>query len=236
MNRCSLLLALTPLAVLAVSAQPAHAEGVALGARLGTPGFGLEATAAVVKGVNVRVGANFGGFSYSTPINLSSRSVAADVDFEANLRLRSFVGLVDLHPGGGGFRFTGGIVRNNNRITLDATVTASVTINKEVYSAADVAGITADTTLGGRWVPYAGIGYGNPVGAGGRRVTFLLDCGVFFQGAPSVTLQARGVAAGTPGLQDNLDQASNDVNQKDLNKGYFKYYPVISFGVAVKLF
>jgi hypothetical protein len=213
----------------------AQAEGVALGARFGTPGFGIEATAGITKGVNVRAGANFGGLSYTTPINLSSRNVAADIDFNADLRLRSFVGLIDLHPGGGGFRFTGGIVRNNNRITLDATVTASVTINNQVYSAADVAGITADTQLGGHWVPYAGIGYGNPVRSD-KRVTFLLDIGVFFQGQPSVVLQARGVAAGTPGLQDNLDAAANDVNQNDLNKGYFKYYPVISFGIAVKLF
>ena len=220
---------------LACWAQVVRAEGVALGARLGTPGFGIEATAGVIKGVNVRAGANFGGLSYTTPINLNSRNVAADIDFKADLRLRSFVGLVDLHPGGGGFRFTGGIVRNNNRITLDATVTASVTINNQVYSAADVAGITADTTLGAKWVPYAGIGYGNPV-ASNKRVTFLVDIGVFFQGQPNVVLQARGVAAGTPGLQDNLDAAANDVNQNDLNKGYFKYYPVVSFGIAVKLF
>jgi hypothetical protein len=234
MTRCSLPLALTALALSAMSVQPAHAEGVALGARLGTPGFGLEATAAVVKGVNVRVGANFGGFSYSSPLNLSSRNVAADIDFNADLHLRSFVGLVDLHPGGGGFRFTGGIVRNNNRITLDATLTASVTINDETYSAADVLGITADTTLGAKWVPYAGIGYGNPVSA--KRVTFLVDLGVFFQGQPNVILTARGPAAGTPRLTDDLNAAANDVNQNDLNKSYFKYYPVISFGVAVKLF
>jgi hypothetical protein len=235
MNRQTLPIGLTAFVLLTSAAPLARADAVALGARLGTPGLGIEATAAVIKGVNVRANANFGGFSYTTPINLNSHNVAADIDFEASLHLRNFAGLVDLHPGGGGFRFTGGIVRNNNRIKLDATVTASVTINDEIYSATDVAGIMADAKLGHRWVPYAGIGYGNPFGTN-RRVTFLVDIGVFFQGRPTVDLTARGVAQGTPGLDDDLNAAANDINENDLNKGYFKYYPVVSFGITFKLF
>jgi hypothetical protein len=235
MNRFALPIALASLLGLTLAASSTMAAGVALGARLGTPGLGLEATGSVTRGVNVRAGLNFGSIHTTAAVDLSSGEVGADVDFDASLRLRSAMALVDVHPGAGGFRLTGGIVRNSNRITLDATVTATVTVSDHTYSASDVAALLAEGVWGRRWVPYLGLGFGNPVNTS-RRVTFLFDLGVFFQGRPHVSLTARGVAAGAPALQDDLDTEAAKINNEDLNKNYFKYYPVLSIGVAFRLF
>jgi hypothetical protein len=226
---------LPTLVLLAVCAGTARAENFALAGRFGTPGFGGEAAVALVRGLNVRVGANFGGLTKSAGINLSSNDMGADIDFTGKLRLRSLTALLDWHPGNGGLRLSAGIVRNSNRLTLDAIVTANVTINDHTYTANDVTRLFAEGELGRRWVPYAGLGFGNAVD-GKQRVTLLFDMGVFFQGRPTVTLSAEGVATGLPSLQDDLDTEAAKLNNDDLNKSYFKFYPVISVGVAVKLF
>jgi hypothetical protein len=230
----SLPLALAGIVFTLGAADAAWSQGLSLGARIGTPGIGIEATRSLTHNVNLRSNFNFGSLSRSTNINLSGGDVGADVDFKAKLRLRSLTALLDLHPGGGGFHLTGGLVLNRNKLTMDAGVVGTITINDQVYSVTEVAGLVAEGELGRRWVPYAGLGFGNAVGAN-KRVTFLFDLGVYFQGQPKLALIARGLAAGTPGLQEDLDQAAADINHDDLNHGYLRYYPVVSFGLAFKV-
>jgi hypothetical protein len=217
------------------TASAVTAQGIALGVRLGTPGISLEATGSPTRLVNLRGNFSFGSLSTTTSLNLSSGDVSGDTDFSARVRFRSAAALVDLHPGGGGFRVTGGIVCNRNSIRLVAKPTGDVTINGQTYTFTNMGELVADGELGRAWVPYAGIGLGNAV-ASGKRVTFMLDLGVFFQGQPWVDLSAHGIVAGTPGLQEDLYAAEDDINANELNRGYLKYYPVVSFGIAVKVF
>ena len=67
--------------------------------------------------------------------------------------------------------------------------------------------------------------------ASGKHLSFVLDAGVVFQGAPPVTLTATGTATSSAQFQNDLQIEQQNL-QADLKM--FKYYPVIAVGVAFK--
>jgi hypothetical protein len=201
---------------------PASAEGFALGARAGTPGLGLEMTIGLTPNVNVRGGFNVFGYSKTGD--------RQNVDYSADLKLRTFTGLLDLHPTQGAFRLTGGFFYNKNRIEGLATSTTTIEINDTVYAASQVKPLTATVRAERNVAPYVGIGFGNAVGSD-NRLTFAFDLGVMFQGTPRVELESGGLLAPTASFQADLAQLEADLNA-DLDKKYLKYYPVFSIGFA----
>ena len=218
-------LSLFPLAaslLLMAGTTPAAAEGLAVGARIGTPGLGIEVTQSLTDQVNLRAGLNNYGYTRTGTQN--------EVDYTAELKLRSYSALLDLHPGGGAFRLTGGFFYDKNRVEGLATSTTTIEVNNTVYRAADIAPLTGSVSLERKIAPYLGLGVGNAVGRG-KRLSLALDLGVVFQGYPSVALQAQGPLASDAGFQADLAQLQRDVND-DLRKSYFKYYPVVSLGLA----
>jgi hypothetical protein len=223
---------------LALGAASARAtEGLSLGARAGSPGFGIEATKSLTPHVNLRGNLNLFNFRYSPGFdaNLSYRGVGADVHFEPELRLKSVGLLADLYPARDGFHFSGGLIYNRNTLHIDSTPQVAITVNDQTYSTDQLGTLLGTAQIGRRWAPYAGLGFGNPVGGNGR-VTALFDLGVIFQGQPRLSLTTTGPVSNVPGLQDDLDVAAEKVNREHLDKGYLKYYPVLSLGIAVRVF
>src|SRR5688500_6002440 len=88
-------------------ASSAEAGGVAISGRAGSLGLGLELTAGITDRLNARVGGN--AFSYSRTFDQDDGD-----EFDLDLELRTFTALLDLHPFGGGFRLSGGVVSNSN--------------------------------------------------------------------------------------------------------------------------
>jgi hypothetical protein len=219
-----LLLPSLAVAFLTLSAEssPVAAEGFALGARAGTPGLGVEMTIGLTPYVNVRGGFNVFGYSKTGD--------RQNVEYSADLKLRTFTGLLDLHPTQGAFRLTGGFFYNKNRIEGLATSTTTIEINDTVYTASQVKPLTATVRAERNVAPYVGIGFGNAVGSD-NRLTFAFDLGVMFQGTPRVELESTGLLAPTASFQADLAQLEADLNA-DLDKKYLKYYPVFSIGFA----
>jgi hypothetical protein len=200
-----------------------QAGGLAVSGRASTLGFGAELTAGLTDKVNVRVGGNL--FDYS-------RSFTQDDDdrFDLDFRLRSVSGILDWHPSGGGFRLSGGVIGNGNQAALVAqAAAASYEIGNGRYAVSDVGALTGTATVG-NVAGYAGIGFGNPVAD--KRIGLVLDLGVAFQGSPEVTLRATGPIAGDPAFQADLTREEAEFND-DARR--FRYYPVISVGISVKL-
>ena len=90
------------------------------------------------------------------------------IEYDATARLRTATALLDWHPGGHGFRLTGGLVYNDTRIEGTSLPPAS-----GLY---DIGGVPVPVALVGTLsgkidfnptVPYVGLGWGNAVG---RRV------------------------------------------------------------------
>jgi hypothetical protein len=208
----------------------AEAGGFSLAARAGTPGLGFEAAASVTPRFNLRGGLNFLSYNRELDANLSARQIESNVHFDRHVRLKSGGLFADLYTSSS-FHVTGGVIYNNSQVPLEAQPNTPVIVNDEIYTPAQLGTLNATVKLGRQWAPYAGIGFGNPTLAK-RRVTFLFDLGVIFEGQPTVTMSSS--VANEAGLQADVDAAAEQINREYFDKGYLKYYPVISIGVAVR--
>jgi hypothetical protein len=218
--------------ILMTSLSAASARGqVALGGKAGSLGLGLELTVGLSPQWNARLGAN--GFNYT-----DDRRRAGHLEYDATAKLRTGTALLDWHPGGHGFRLSGGLVYNDTHI--DGTSLAPASGNY------DIGGVMVPVSLVGtlsgridfdRVVPYAGLGWGNAVGPG-RKVGFFLDAGAIFQGKGKVTLTPN-IPAGSP-LNNPTARAALDIllreEESNVQKDVADYtvYPVVSIGLTYR--
>jgi hypothetical protein len=119
--------------------------------------------------------------------------------------------LGDWYPGEGGFRVSGGVVFNNNKITLAGTGTVNNTPNQTV---------NAEIKMSDSVAPYVGIGYSTrPKDAKGFGFTY--DLGVMFQN-PKATLTSSAPASETAAQQVKVQEAIDKL----------KVMPALSIGVS----
>jgi hypothetical protein len=138
----------------------------------------------------------------------STAAVTADID------LSTFQMLADWYPSESGFRFTGGVVLNNNKITLLATGATVGTATNQTAS--------AEIKLSDSPSPYLGFGYSSrPKYAKGFG--FIFDAGIMFQD-PKVTLAASGGASAA-------DIEAQRVKVQDAVKD-LKNMPVLAVGIS----
>lgn len=123
--------------------------------------------------------------------NYYQRSISADVgDFgsaavvDMKLKLQSLQLMGDWYLGQGGFRLSGGVVFNNNRIALEATNATVGTATNQTAS--------AEIRMSKSPSPYIGLGYSSRP-ANAKGFGFLFDAGVMYQN-PDVTLTASGAS------------------------------------------
>jgi hypothetical protein len=213
-----------------LAAAPGRAQ-VAIAAKAGSLGLGLELTVKVSPEVNARFGGN--AFDYTD----DHREVSG-IEYDATARLRTATALLDWHPGGHGFRLTGGVVYNDTRIEGTSLPPAS--------GAYDIGGVPVPVALVGTLsakidfnpsVPYVGLGWGNAV-APGRKVGFYVDAGAMFQGRGRATLTPN-IPAGSP-LNNPTARAALDIllqrEESEIEKDVANYtvYPVVSLGVSYR--
>lgn len=230
MNASDLKKAALTAILLAFAASPGAAQ-VALGAKAGTLGVGAELTVGLSRQLNTRLGVN--GFEYT------ERREASDIEYDGEASLRTATALLDWHPGGRGFRLTGGIVYNDTEVTGNSLPPAS-----GVY---DLGGVPVPVSILGTLdakadfdpvVPYVGLGWGNAV-AEGKKVGFFFDLGVIFQGEADVELTpdipANSPINTTPGARDALEiLLSREEGDLEDEASDYDLYPVVSLGLTYR--
>lgn len=152
--------------------------------------------------------------------NAYKQSFSGDVgDFGANSRLNidlnlsSFQLLGDWYPSSGGFRVSGGLVVNDNKLSINGT-------NATVGSTSGLA-VNSEIKLSDSPSPYVGLGYSTrPKDAKGFG--FIFDLGVMFQD-PKVSLTATGASASDIATQKAKVQDAVDK---------LKVMPVLGVGVS----
>ena len=214
---------LAVIAVTALGAEAVSAADRAVALSFGTTGFTLEASALLNEKVAVRAGGSLFGANVTRE--------ESDLEFDADLKLRSLAGYLDFHPSGGAFRLSGGLVYNKKRVEATAVPTGGTfELDDVTYQASEVGTLSGVGRIGTRtWAPYLGLGFGSP--RGDARVFFALDLGVIFQGPPKIELSATGPLASDAGFQADLKAEEDDAND-ELEP--FKYYPVLSIGIGVR--
>ncbi|HET9226594.1 MAG TPA: hypothetical protein VFR31_07990 [Thermoanaerobaculia bacterium] len=217
--------------ILLALALPAGARAdLGIAGTAGTLGLGAELTIGGTSQLEGRFGIH--GWEYT------ERREASDIEYDGEASLLTFTGFLDWHPGGGGFRLTGGIVYNGTEVTG-----SSLPPRSGFY---DIGGVNVPVGLVGTLdakvefepiVPYAGLGWGRAPGSG-SGLGFTLDLGVMFQGEGEVTLTPV-IPAGSPlndplarqALQILLDREEEDL-QDDI--GDYDLYPVVSLGISYR--
>jgi len=202
----------------------AHAQA-AVGARVGTTGFGAEVGFGFNELLAVRGSYGAGSFDYSF----------TESDIRYKTKVKPSIGLLtlDVHPLGGYFRLSAGLGFNDTRAdgTADST-SGTITINGTTYNTSEVGTVQGKVTFA-RTAPYLGLGWGAPAKSD-RGWYFTSDFGVIFS-------KATGSVTGTcaPTLPAPLcSQLQNDLNaeaaqfKQEVEK--FKYYPVIAIGAGYR--
>ncbi len=207
-------------------ASAANAD-IGVSAEIGTTGAGLHLTLPMSDNLNARLGVN--AFSYSYDGSTS------DVDYDFKLKMQTFDVLADYYPfTGSGFRLSGGLVYNGNRIDAHAIPNANgtYTINDRTYSA-NTAGSLNGSIDFRKISPFLGIGWGNAI-AKDSNLSFTADLGVIFQGAANTTLSNSGCSADTATcaqLASDLVAENGKLHDK---ASRYDVYPVVRVGLSYK--
>ena len=222
--------------VAAFSARAVDLTSWSVGTQAGTMGVGLTVGYEFSEALAVRGVVNPG-------LNVGLDMEEAGIDYDGSLKLRSFGALLDWRPFPIGFRLTGGVFLNRNRLSAKAS-DPKLKLGDLQYDADLNAHVTI-SDIG----PYLGIGWIG--GLGGSGLTLFADLGAIYQGAPELSGSGRvrvnntqcdfsvanSGAATVVGdkcpttLKLDLEQEHAELSGK-LDK--FKWYPVVSFGISYR--
>jgi hypothetical protein len=193
-----------------------------LGLRGGTLGGGVELSHAFGQRTGVRLNAD--GF------NFSQTSTYDNIDYDMKLKLQTVSLLGDWFPFANNFRVSLGAMLNGNKFALKGQPTGGFyTINGTTYNTAQVGSLDAAVDFA-KAAPYFGIGYGRAIT---RGLSLIVDAGVMFQGSPKSKIDVTcGPLATPPECAQAQSDAQAEQSRLDESLRSFKYYPVISLGLA----
>lgn len=217
-----------------VAAVPAHAQnadldtngpatpssGFVAGVTAGSLGIGPEITYRLSDSLAVRANATFFGFNQNVDTD--------GVEYDGNLKLRSFGAMLDFHPFRGGFRISAGARINSNKVRLKATPTTSVDIGDDTYTPAQIGVLSGDVEAK-KFAPALTLGYGGGLTPG---LKFGIEAGALFQGSPRVNrLQTTGTLASSATFQASLREEEREI-EDDIKR--FKVYPILQISLGYR--
>jgi hypothetical protein len=213
---------------LSAAALPAKAD-IAVGAGVGTLGYGVHVATSMTDFVAIRFNANFGEMDVPGAELIGSNFGGIEYDVDANFQ--SYGLIADFHPMalspiGGGFVLSGGIYYNKNEFDFTADPLAGTDIGGASFPAN--ARLLGNMSFDSEWAPYVGFGYDGTF-QGIVPVSFFFTGGVLFQGSPNVSLTTTDATFNNdfgPELAAEAQQLEDDASS-------LEYYPVVSMGITV---
>ncbi|MFT3783583.1 MAG: hypothetical protein QM790_16340 [Nibricoccus sp.] len=195
----------------------------AIGAEIGTAGYGPVTVFTVSKHFTVDVGYTWMSYSYDY--------TNSDADYNAKLKLSNIQGRINWHPFAGTFHLSAGAFQTDNKIDLVGKPKAggNFSIGDADYTAAQVGNLTGTAEIGSGVAPFVGLGWSKTPAKKGFG--FFFDVGVLFIDAPTVTMNVTGPIAIDPTFKANLQKEIRDMND-DLSS--YKYYPIVQLGLLYR--
>lgn len=198
--------------------------GFGIGVKAGSIGVGVEGAVSLGSMLNLRGG----GALFPVDWEFTHDTQAGDLEFDLNLP-DSYLNLgLDLYPGGGGFRISGGLLFKPDDPSIEATPTGTVEFGGETFNREEVGTITGEIDSGSV-APFAAIGFGNHTRSG---FGFFVDLGAALLKEPELTLRAEG-GTRSQDVNQRLEQERQEI-EDELDK-YLKIYPIVQIGVRIGL-
>jgi hypothetical protein len=220
------------------SVKPFSALGV--GVKIGTGGIGFDAAVPLLSRLNVRGGAGF--FNYTYNGNIDNDPISA------TLKLNNAEVMVDLFPFNGSFRLSAGTtVYNTTGLNGTGSIAggSKISVGNSTYISNPANPVTIGVVagFGGKAVPRFTLGWGNMV-AKNHRIRFETEFGVEVIGTPTAVWTYSGSAcmsnsngSACTSAYAPIAPADISVQNADLENDLtnLKVFPIISFGLSVKL-
>lgn len=202
-------------------------SGWAIVPEVSTLGLGGSVVKKIIPQLNARIGVN--GFGVNFDIE------DTDLTYEGDLSLLNVSSIIDFHPiKKSGFRFSAGLVFNNNEVQGTANISDEgvVELGGEDFDVANLASVDADVEITNSFAPYLGIGWGNAVGQN-KGLGFWLNAGIMLGGSPDITVTPNIVEGVPADIRQDIEEAAEEEEQEiedDLN--FINVYPVVSLGLS----
>ena len=219
---------------------------LAIGAEVGTTGFGIELATPVSRYATLRTGFTaMPSFSIKGDVDYTDGGVEKTTKVEGKTHISDWKLLADIYPGKStSFHFTAGfyagkseLVKLANTTALDLQPGEGLEIGDRVVTPDDNGIAHARVKVAG-FKPYLGIGFGRPVSD--KKVSVAFDMGLQFWGTPKVQAWTpENKILGTPGEWVKIgktDIKDDDVNDALDTASKIKVYPTLSLRVFFNAF
>lgn len=200
---------------------PSLAQGIGLGARVGTMGVGGEVAVGLTERLVVRGGIGL--------IPLEPSATFDDIDVTLELPRTWYNAGIDVYLNGA-MRIGGGMLFKPDDPELVGTFNQSQDIGGTIFTPAEIGTLTGVIDSSDS-VPYVLLGFGRHTAPG---FGLFIDLGVAFLGDPDVRLDAEGgTLSGAPATRDALDQEAQ--NFEDDMRAYLRFWPILNLGLRIGL-
>lgn len=209
---------------------------LALSLRSNTLGPGADLATPLSGGFNLRVGANFMDFGYGFNID--------GVNYSSKLHFLSGQMSLDWFPTHRGFHISPGVMYGKNSLSAASWVPAGkyFELGSQGFtnSVDDPLNGIASVVLPRKIAPMLTIGFRNIIPRSGGHLTFPVEFGAAYTGAPRIDVTLDGTACTKQGCftfsQNQEAQASLQAEIQKLNETLKRLpvYPIISSGVALR--
>jgi hypothetical protein len=182
------------LALLALPAPIALADGHAAGVKVGALGLGAEYTHELTDRIAVR------GALYGSQLGVDFEE--SGIEYEADVVWDSIVVGIDFHPLKTALRLSAGLIKNDNALELVSRPAAPQTIGDTTYTPAEIGPLEGRVGFDDA-ATFFGIGW--DWSRDKRLFGVSLDLGIVNQGNPTVSLRGNGTLLGDPSFQQDID-------------------------------
>ena len=209
-------------------------RSLAIGFNANSLGAGVEFATPVSRSFNLRSSLNIFAFDYPFTID--------GLNYDARLHLKSTGTMLDWYPLHRGFHISPGMLYVKNTLTSGASVGAgqSFQLGSQSYlnSIDDPVNGSASVAFPRKIAPMLLLGFGNMIPRSSRQLSFPVEFGAAYTGAPQMNVTLSGTACSQAGC---MSFAQNQEAQTSLKAEIYKLnedlkrvpvYPIVSMGVA----
>lgn len=203
---------------------PAETKGLFIGGQASTNGLGFNLRYIFGKRLTLKSGVESLNLDYSFQFDENDISYNAEFNYKTGgiFLMADYFYTNSLY-------LTGGAILNDFQPKLEGVANSDMQFGDITIPASKVGGFNMQFEPDLKISPYAGIGFRKFIGKK-KMVTYNFETGLYYIGPPQLTIDATGLLAPTANPVHKKQQSLE--NQFSV----YKYYPVVKFAIAMRLF